>query len=78
MKTMLIDLAILIAVGFVPNKQNRPYHTARVTIGGHTVWCKDFRTANKIAVRVTDALERRGIDAYYRVEDQYGNYTGSW
>lgn len=79
MKTMFtIDLAILLALGFVPNQRNRRYHTAKVTIGGHTVWTKDFRTAAKIANRVVGALYKQGIDIRYKVDDQFDNTMWNW
>ena len=73
-----IDLETLRNVGFVPNKRYRQYHTAKATIGGHTVWTKDFQSAQKIANRVVGALYRRGFDVQYRVEDMYGNYQYNW
>lgn len=79
MKTIFkIDLYELIALGFVPNERNRHYHRAKVTIGGHTVWTKDFHTAQKIANRVVGNLYRRGLDVQYRVEDLHGNYQYNW
>ncbi len=76
-KMFTIELAILLALGFVPNEKKR-YHAAYVTIGGHTVWTKDLRVANKIATRVLTALNKRGIDAQYCIEDLYGNYMKNW
>lgn len=79
MKVMFtIDLAILLALGFVPNQRNRRYHTAKVTIGGHTVWCKDFHAAQKIANRVVRALYKQGLDVRYRVDDQFDNTMYNW
>lgn len=76
-KLFIIDLSILMALGFVPNQKKR-HHTASVTIGGHTVWAKNFHDAMRIANRVTEALYRREIAAQYRVEDMYGNRVGNW
>lgn len=73
-----IALEILLALGFVPNKRNPRYHSASVTIGGHTVWCKDIRAAQKVAHRIMRVLYRRGIDVRYRVEDTNGHYEYNW
>lgn len=79
MKTVFkLDADILRELGFVPNERNRRYHTAKVTIGGHTVWTKDFDTAQKVANRVIGTLYRRGLDVQYRVEDLHGNYQYNW
>lgn len=79
MKTVFkIDIAILRELGFVPNERNRMYHTAKVTIGSHTVWTKNFDDAQKIANRVVGNLYRRGLNVQYRVEDQNGNYQYNW
>lgn len=79
MKTVFkLDSETLRELGFVPNERNRRYHTAKVTIGGHTVWTKDFRFAQKIANRVVGTLYRRGLDVQYRVDDQNGNYQYNW
>ena len=77
-RCFIIDLAVLLALGFVPNIRNPRYHTASVTIGGHTVWCKDFRKARKIANRIMHILYSRGLNVSYRVEDVYGNYQYNW
>lgn len=74
----IIELSILTALGFVPNKRNLRYHTASVTIGGHTVWCKDFRSAQKVANRVMHVLYSRGLNVRYRVKDNLGNYQYNW
>lgn len=79
MKVMFtIDIAILLALGFVPNQRSKNYHMAKVTIGGHTVWAKNFAAAHRIASRVVGSLYRRGFDVRYRVEDQNGNYEYNW
>lgn len=73
-----IALEMLVSIGFVPNKRNPKYHTASVTIGGHTVWCKDFRSAQKLANRVMHVLYSRGLNVRYKVEDNLGNYQYNW
>lgn len=79
MKTVFkLDADTLRELGFVPNERNQQYHTAKVTIGGHTVWTKDFDTAQKVANRVIGTLYRRGLDVQYRVEDLHGNYQYNW
>lgn len=79
MKVMFtIDLAILLALGFVPNQRSKNYHAAKVTIGGHTVWCKDFHAAQKIANRVVKALYKQGLNVRYCVEDTFGNAMYNW
>ena len=77
-KVFTIELAVLLALGFVPNKRNTRYHMASVTIGGHTVWCHDIRKAQKIANRIMHILYRNGLNVSYRVEDAYGNYVYNW
>ena len=74
----IIELSILTALGFVPNKRNTHYHMASVTIGGHTVWFKDFRSAQKAANRIMHILYYRGLNVRYRVEDNVGHYQYNW
>ena len=76
--TYSIELVILIALGFVPNKKNPRYHKASCSICGYTVYCKDFRAAQKIANRVVHSLYTRGYNPRYRVEDVEGNYQYNW
>lgn len=74
-RTYVIALAILVSVGFVPNKRNPRYHRASCTIADYTVWCKDISKARRIRNRVMRALEKRGY--YPRWEVKEPEFEGS-
>lgn len=76
--TYIIALELLTSLGFVPNKRNPRYHHASVTIAGYTVWCKDFRKAQKVAHRVMHFLSLMGYNPRYRVEDEFESYEYNW
>ena len=76
--TFAVTLAILLKVGFVPNKKNPRYHIASCTIGDYTVWCKNFVAAQQLANRVMRALAKQGLHPRYRVEDSFDSYQYNW
>ena len=75
--TFIVALALLRAVGFVPNTKTK-HHRASVTIAGYTVYCRNWEAAIKVANRVMFALYKRGLNPSYRVEDDNGNYQYNW